>query len=869
MKELANTYYKKDKKKNGLLILAIALAVFLLYGTFSISDGKIRADYLIDLREVGTSATISLEKGSQEQYEQMKKSTDLSDIGIKKTIGQGTTSQGWGGNLVYLDQTAFEKLMKPAYTDIVGSYPKKENEIMLPIRVLTQMKIDNPKIGEPIDMNIEVGKSEKEQKKFYLSGYYKDYIKSSTDLDEGYLSETFIKEKNISLFPVDKILASHDTLKNDDVLFQQKLDKMITKEYDAQRLEIENPMFMQSIKKSFGSFYIIIASGILVIMCSWLLVFNVVSISLGQDIRQYGLLKILGATNKQLRNIIYRQKLKSICIGISMGGVAGIIFVKIFLPKISSILFMEGIGLSDVKGFYPVYLILSCVFIFITAFLSTSTALRRVMKWEAIDSIRYVDVDSMHKKTVKIANNLTLSSIAWRNVTRSKKRLFISVLSIALGGVAAMCATVITTGTDKTNELRLRADFTAIYTWGPSAHGQYIPKKINDNTNFLPKNVLTELLAVDGVKKEETQVIKGSFAIVDYSKDKALAPKKKAIENFPDSDMIKDGRGFSTLQIVNQNYISKLEMYAQKNKLPVDIESLKNGTSVVLLQRGEFSTKLNEETNKLIGSPIHFYSLEAFKQPDISLYEKGILTSAGALDVTDEFFPALEKQSMYVPESLFILTDKAFEKLNFPEKHFGVAMNVEGQKQAAANQLFSQILQKENKKSGKLFANSDVPDKDIPENFDVITFAGRMKEAKTKIKAANLMMGLVCLIILLIGIMNFINTMITGFITRKKEFAIMESLGLTKRQLRKMLFIESFYYWLIITGVLVTVGTASVYIVSIIIKNKLVYFEFNYPWLVLLVILLVQFIVCLTISSVMSLRNSKQDVADQLRLLNF
>lgn len=61
--ELAKAYDRQNRRQNRILITAIAMAVFLMYAAFSIAWGKIHADYLIDVRGMGTLATVSLETG--------------------------------------------------------------------------------------------------------------------------------------------------------------------------------------------------------------------------------------------------------------------------------------------------------------------------------------------------------------------------------------------------------------------------------------------------------------------------------------------------------------------------------------------------------------------------------------------------------------------------------------------------------------------------------------------------------------------------------------------------------------------------------------------------------------------------------------
>lgn len=203
-RKLARVYYKENRTGNILRILTVAMAVILLYGAFSVADGKLRSDYLIDVRGMGTASSVSLENGSEKQYEKMKTLPYLMAVGIKKTVTGGAFGTRWTGNLVYLDHTAYEKLFAPAFTDIHGTYPVKENEIMLPVRALQQMEIEHPQIGMEIDLRLD-GKAEEQS--FFLVGYYTDYVDSAVNIPEIYVSEAFLESQGIKLFPADKIMA--------------------------------------------------------------------------------------------------------------------------------------------------------------------------------------------------------------------------------------------------------------------------------------------------------------------------------------------------------------------------------------------------------------------------------------------------------------------------------------------------------------------------------------------------------------------------------------------------------------------------------------------------------------------------------------
>lgn len=364
-KEIAQAYYRANQQKNKILIAAISMAVFLLYSAFSIAYGKIYSGYLVDIRGMGTLATVSLENGSEKQYQRLQELSYLTDIGIKKVAGTVSYQQKWNGNLVYLDTVAYKKLIKPAYTDIVGNYPTKENEIMLPVRVLEWMGIKEPETGIQLEFEIILSDGTKYTDTFLLSGYYTDYIDSTVNIDEIYVSKEFLIENKTDIFPADKLMAVH-TDKNSDISIEQKLSWDIEMEYDAQMVLGENPMILQKIEGMFGGLSIAVICALMVILSAYLLIYNVVSILMGKDIRQYGMLKVIGTSNQQLKSIVYRQNIKNIGAGLCIGGMAGIILVKLFLPVTLQKLFMNELGEADVSGFYPLYLLLAFLIIFLT-----------------------------------------------------------------------------------------------------------------------------------------------------------------------------------------------------------------------------------------------------------------------------------------------------------------------------------------------------------------------------------------------------------------------------------------------------------------------------------------------------------------------
>lgn len=853
IKELARAYYLGNKRKNRILTAAAAMAVFLLYAAFSIAYGKIRADYLIDVRGMGTVASVSLENGSRRQYEAMRKLSYLEDVGVKKNAGtgryegtettagdgenSGTPGGAWEGNLVFLDETAYEKLMLPAYTDVAGHYPRQADEIMFPVRILEQMGITEPETGMEITLQVEtegVSIPGGEQgdtacdihMEFTLSGYYTDYIDASVSEPEAYISEAFLEREGIAIFPADRIMASSG-VSEDGRSVESRVYTDVPMEYESQQAFGENPMARQSVEGVFGSVTIAGGCGIVVVLCMFLLIFNVIAVSLGRDIRQYGMLKVLGATNRQLKQVVYRQNMKNALQGSAIGAVFAAAAVKLFLSRVLAGLFLEGLGPSDVDGFYPVFLFLAAGSVLAVSWLAGSLAVRRVIRWEPVDSIRYVEADVPRKKqTVSSEEGTGMTGLAWRNVTRSRKRLAVSILSLAVGGVTALGAAVITRGVDITNRLEQDPDFQLGILSGIARFPELVPEKINDDTPVLPPEILDDVLQMDGVVPESVKVTAGSYALIDLSADEALAPKRKSLEN-PEKTL-----DFATLQVVGKEEAESLAQYiseyGKEYGLSVDTETFLDGRGCILLHHRELSRELEIQAGKTVDMPVHFYSLEAYGQGKTSesagsaasgeKEEKGSLLCSGYLDMTAKHFPVLQTTSVGNNISYFIMTEKAFASLGFPEKYFDLSFDVSERERTRVNQSLTQVIQKANRESG------------IMDTFYLTAGYELLEAEQNRIRTANTLLGGLSILLTAIGIMNFANTLAAGFAFRRRELAVMESIGMTRGQMRRMLLMEGAYYWGIVMCVLLTVGSVSAWLLGEAVRMKLAYFRFFYPW---------------------------------------
>lgn len=485
---------------------------------------------------------------------------------------------------------------------------------------------------------------------------------------------------------------------------------------------------------------------------------------------------------------------------------------------------------------------------FVTSFFATGLALRQVIKWNAIDSIRYIETGNRTKKKQNLATRFLILEMAWRNITRSKKRLIISVGSLLIGCITALGAEVIMTGTDITNRIEQNPDFRIGILTGIFRFPEMVPDQINDDTPVLSAEMLDTIYKMEGINQTTIKTAKGSYAVIDFLTDRALQPRRQSLDD-PDKAL-----AFATLQIVDESYVTELERYAADRDLVVDMDRFASGEGCILLHYNELSQELVDQTEKTLGEPITFYSLDAYgdQESNTTNYEKGSLACAGYMDMTEKYFPELQTTSFGNNINYFIMTKKAFEKLGLPEKTFDISFDIEeGEDDAVINQKLAQLVQKENQKIG------------VMDTFYLEANYTLLELEQNRIDTANIILGGLSLVILVIGIMNYGNMLSATLSVRRKEIAVMQSLGLTKSQLWRMIFYEGIGYWGILILATLLIGSTIIWFLGKAVKSKLLYFKFIYPWQSLLILSVVMLIICFMFSSVTYLKN--RNLTDELR----
>ena len=505
---------------------------------------------------------------------------------------------------------------------------------------------------------------------------------------------------------------------------------------------------------------------VLVFASGYLIIYNIFQISVAGDIRFYGRLKTLGASQKQLRRLIYGQANRLSLTGIPAGLLIGYFLGAVLVPVM--ITAASGKAKTAVN---PYIFIGAAAFSYLTVLISCKKPAKIAGKVSPMEALRYTGASaSGGRKTKKTTGGASIPKMALSNLGRNKKRTVMVVCSLTLGLVLLSCiyAKNASFDMDKYMGQMVISDFEVKDRSISSVFGVYDPH----GTTISPK-LVRQIEALEGLETqgnlysqsfthkigttalENIQTYYHANDRLDYIEavDAGLA------EDY--HNMIASGECSAVLYGIDGLI---LDVFSQEGRIldgSFDREKFLSGGYVVAeaasgAEEHEWEVQPTYNIGDMVDLNGQQYEVMAIAANINSITE-------GVNGSTEEFL------SFYLPADTFrkMYPDNTLRKLFF---------NVSAACQPQAEEMLREYRSSEDR--GLSY-----------------TSKATLKEHYREQTRANTVMGFVIsVIIALVGILNFVNSMATAIISRRREFAMIQSIGMTKGQLRNMLIYEGLYY---------------------------------------------------------------------------
>lgn len=813
---------KANKSRNIFAIIAIILTTFMITTVFSLGISY-RENYQVMLiRDTGTTSSISLKHPTKEQYEKIKSLDYLDAVGTQLTVGSITCKTESGSNanisLMCYDDSEWKNHYLPAISNIEGTYPKAENEIMLSENVMELLGIEK-ELNKTVNLSFD-NREGTQNGAFKISGWFKSH--SIDKLSLVLFSEEYCENNGITLQNNGTVFISaknasdaYDKLLEDVELFDnQAFDSTFRLDNTSDTIQI-------------AALIILIVSFIMI--SGFLLIYNVFCISVSRDIKRYGMLKTLGTSSKQIHKIITNQALMLSAIGIPSGLILSTLFSIVIVPFA-----LENItGYEAVKAsFSPVIYIGASLFSLLTVMISVWKSAKTAGKISPIEALRYNSVStSVTKKTERKTNGkVRVANIAWRNIFRNKKQTLLVVISLFIGCVTLLCINTF-----------LDSITVEAYAQKYIKHDFVLENEMPIEDEFSDE-FIDKLKNINGIKSFDISY--ASFAPIEFDEN-ALDPilKNAFVNGGGDLNNMESYNNFlatmrdesiigqygSWVQTIDTSVVEK---YNKTHENKVNIEDFKNGTAVIMLMLedgsgiGATPTFCDDSGNKLkteIAGVISLNEVESNSLPGGGSYIMGM--------------PAV----IYASENFF-------KQLECNENIFTIAIDIDDSLEKEITAEIEELCNSLRGATYHLYAKTD-----IIESF------------KENQMAERIIGNSVSILFLAIGILNFINLMMTSIFSRKYEFAVMQSIGITNKQMRKLITVEGLYHAIMTAALILTVGNVFVYIVAKLMPAVADFAVFKYPIVPLILLLSCIFIICISVPFMVYRLSSKATITERLR----
>ena len=782
LRTLTKRSFRQKKGRNLVAVLAILMTAAMFTALFTLAQSMGKNLTEMYLRQSGTTAHASTKSITDEEIEKIASHPDVVSYGKSIVLGIAE-NEALSGRQVEI-RCANDQYAKNDYAwPEEGRMPTEKNEIALDTLTLERLGVP-AKLGEEvtIEWRPDVTSDTVTRSTFTLCGWWEGNLSSYASM--AWVSESFALDACGGREAPDEgqVLGqrmmgiSFDNSRDIEEKTAKVLEDCgITDVEFSPNLTYSSEMRQQILAENFPMY----VGMVLVFLAGYLIIYNVFQISVASDIQFYGRLKTLGMTKKQLRKIIYGQANRLCLPGILAGLLLGYLLGMVLVPILLSSLEGQAAVAAD-----PVIFIGSAVFTYATVLISCLLPARLAGKVSPVEALRYTDADTKIKKVYKKSKNgAKIPGMAWANLWRSKKRTFHVIAYLTQGKV------LISFFNSRNASFYMEkylmdyavADFQIDDATNEAVEG-YQP-----DSQTISNELLGEIQGLSGLEEDGTLYSRETMGVLTEN-------AKENFENYYTQDVLDEFASFDpTFPQWKETYDKALAGEA----VPFTVY----GADGVILEAAASEQFLLNGT----------YDAEAFATgeyvlaigpavdpgTDIPMYDVGEKVEVEGrtftvMAVLSPLQPMVEGAAPNFDIPLILPAD-TFREIwpeGTPRKYY---FNVEEKAQEEAQTLLEEYQAKE------------APAMNITSRQSLI------QQYEDQTRSSAVMGYAISLIIALVGILNFVNSMVTAIISRKREFAMIQSIGMTKRQLRQMLIFEGLYYaglTLVISYILgaVTVG---------------------------------------------------------------
>lgn len=802
------------KSKNILIGIAIILTTLLLFVIPSIGKDMVEVNFAV-INKIYPTWHALYRNVDESTVMKLAAHHDVKTYGLRSDAGYMNLEDATV-SMMYMDRTGME-LYKVKLKE--GQLPQKENDIVVSKGILEALG-QNGKIGDTITVPYQILKDDgldyTKEKDFRICGFLADNESSKEQKQyTSLVSEAFLKAE----IPVEQVkyrfLLQVNGQKGNTTADYTETIQNIARQFGISEDDMNiNKEYLAANYVDPATIPVIVGIMLIVVLAGIITIYSVYYVSMNQRVREFGKLKAIGATKRQLRQIVLREGMGVALFAIPIGLLIGTVAVKVVLlqfvehAKDSNVLITEAykvVAKGEVQLYYWWIYLLAIAVTLCTVYLSLMKPMRMAAKVSEIEAMRYQGGSKRQKSSRKGYQFLNIGRLTKRNLAENKKKSTITIVSMAVTGIFVMMVATVLSYANPMESAKSsivgQYEISPIVESGNKEHPEYEWAEVQKN-NPLNEGLKQQIEELDGVERVDV------FTALKVSG----GPFEEKI-------------GTEFINGVPEEYAEELKKGITEGN--VTYEELKSGDKVILdraLLHWYPDIKVGDKLKLNIHDGDNTFQKE-IEVAAIGEYGTG-LTNYNCLIMAKE---GAEKLTINNSSSYFqVIADKDYDEA------------LEASLQAIVDG------------SGRLQMRTWKNEYDTWENAIQMTRGACYA---------------FIIILAAISIMNLINTMINSVHVRKKELGMMQAIGMSDRQLMKMLQLEGIFYTVGTLIISIGVGSLAGYPLFLYAKRTGMFdiSTYHYPVTVAIIIILTLFVIQMLLAIFIAKSVRKDSLIERIR----
>ena len=432
IKRMAGNALKVNRRKTITLFLAVLLSSFLVFTMFTVGDSYFRLQKIQNIRMSGAEFDAIMYGVTDEQKQMCENNPDIVLTGtagvcgwVEKTDQDSTPDVG----LIWADDGYWTQMMEPVREKLEGRYPTALDEIMVTKSALKECGYEDLDVGDTLAMSygthegIFTGT-------FRICGLWDGYGPKK----QFYVSKEFYDQSGWKLSQAASGRYFMD--------FKQKIMTKTKQNAFIESMDLgkqQNLFFMEDLGASVQILAGLIGLIAVTCLCAYLLIYNIMYLSVAGKVRYYGLLQTVGMTEKQIKRMMKEQMLLIGSAGTVLGCLSGGMVSFFLIPVVvKSLGIKSGYVGADMVRFHPAVLLATILLVGVTIFLASQKPTKMAADISPIEALGYRPTHKTVKER-KAGKGKVIARLSLEQVTKDKKRTAVVLLSLAASLSVYLC----------------------------------------------------------------------------------------------------------------------------------------------------------------------------------------------------------------------------------------------------------------------------------------------------------------------------------------------------------------------------------------------------------------------------------------------